>query len=377
MFPQDVIRLSLLFEDRGHQIRTVGGWVRDKIRGLTPKDLDLATTALPTETIALCDANGLKYLDAGLKHGTVVVIYRDTTYDITTLRIDTQTDGRHAEVEFTDDWRADAARRDFTINAMSMDMCSRLYDYFGGARDLSNRRVVFVGDAGIRIQEDYLRILRYFRFKGWLGDEIDETYIERVIRDHAAGLLNISAERIWMEMKRILAGPNLRNVLFSMWVTNTTHQIGLEDVTTHDIERAVKARELTNNPVTVLAALTQRSMAERWKMSADEASLLRWLQVDRDLGHPSLDDLRGIATTKGLGHAYATERAALYGEGALFHAIRYWSVPVFPVTGADLIALGHKQGTELGTALMALRLSWQHSNYTLSRDELLTRVTPI
>lgn len=374
MFPQDVIRLGILFDDRGHKIRAVGGWVRDKIRGLPSQDLDLATTALPDEVIALCNAHGFKYLNAGLQHGTVPIVYRDVVYEITTLRVDTQTDGRHAVVEFTDDWRVDAARRDFTINAMSMDMSSRLYDYFDGARDLQARRVVFVGDAAARIKEDYLRILRYYRFKGWIGDMLDETYAERCIRDNADGLRSISVERIWKEMQRILIGNNLRNVLLSMWVTGTTHEIGLDDITTHDIDRACKVRELTKNPLTVLAALTKRPMAETWKMSKDESSLLRWLQVDRDLGAPTMRDLKDIATTKGLGHAYAVERAAMYHEMLLTDHIRHWEVPAFPVTGADMIERGYRTGTDLGSALAALRLEWQQSDYVMSREELLSKV---
>ncbi len=374
VIPRTILKLGTLFENRGHQIRIVGGWVRDTLRGHTPKDLDLSTTALPDETVALCTAHGFDYSDSGLKHGTVGIRLAGSMYEVTTLRVDAETDGRHAVVEFTDDWRADAARRDFTINAMSMDLAGRLYDYFDGYRDLQNRRVSFVGDPAARIKEDYLRILRYYRFKGWLNDELDETATERAITENAPGLRQISAERIWAEMQRILAGGNLKNVLWSMYVTDTVSQIGLDGIDNHDIYRASDARALTENPVTVLAALSGNPLATRWRLSRDEASLLRWLQLDRRRDtslKPTFDELKLISTTKGLGHAYAVEHAAMHGDAAVHDLIRNWTVPAFPVTGADLMALGHTQGTGMGDVMRLLRERWQQSDYTLTKEALL------
>jgi tRNA nucleotidyltransferase (CCA-adding enzyme) len=284
-FPSDVLELGSLFEARGHAVRVVGGWVRDTIRGLTPKDLDLCTTALPEQMLKLCHDHDLSYSDSGLKHGTLGIIFNSVMYEVTTLRVDVETDGRHAEVEFTTDWRADAARRDFTFNAMSIDLTGRLYDYFDGFRDLTYNRVHFVGDPAARIQEDYLRILRYYRFKGWIGDDLDEIQTERAIRDNAEGLKQISGERIWAEMSRILGGGNLQNVLTSMWVCGVFAHIGVYDADLLTIHNAITARKLTDNPITVLAALTKNPIADRWPLSREDAALLRWLQTNKEIDY--------------------------------------------------------------------------------------------
>jgi poly(A) polymerase len=155
----------------GHAARFVGGCVRDGLLGLPDigRELDVATPERPDQVIRLLEQAGLPAIPTGLGHGTVTTIADDRRFEITTLRRDVACDGRHAEVEFTDDFALDAARRDFTINAMSCDGAGRLYDYFGGRADLAAGRVRFVGDAAARIAEDYLRILRFFRFFAWYG----------------------------------------------------------------------------------------------------------------------------------------------------------------------------------------------------------------
>jgi tRNA nucleotidyltransferase (CCA-adding enzyme) len=289
-FPSDIVELVALFEARGHAIRIVGGWVRDLLRGLTPKDLDLCTTALPEQMIELCRDHGLAYSDSGLKHGTVGIIYKGVMYEITTLRIDAETDGRHATVEFTADWRADAARRDFTINAMSVDFTGKFYDYFDGVRDIEYHRVRFVGNPVERIREDYLRILRYYRFKGVVEDNLDEHATERAICDTAEGLRQISAERIWSEMSRILSGKNLYNVLDSMYCCRVLEHIGIEDVDHHRIRAAEETRKLTTNPITILVALTDTpTLATRWRMSHNEKTLFDWLRHNRNILYEPAD----------------------------------------------------------------------------------------
>lgn len=372
MFPTPVKYLGQLFAQNGHQVRVVGGWVRDTIRGVAPKDLDLCTTALPEQILELCREHDLSYLDSGLKHGTVGIILDQTMFDVTTLRIDTETDGRHATVEYTTDWRADAARRDFTMNAMSMDLDGNLYDYFDGHRHIAEKRVVFVGDPATRIREDYLRILRYYRFLGCInGRFIEDTELERTMFRNAPGLQQISAERIWSEMSRILSGNDLDVVLMSMYVAHVLDNIGLSAPAGGDISRAANTRIMTDNPITVLAALTPEPMAERWRLSRADASLLRWLQHARNGRAPNLDDLKNIATTKGLGHQYAIEWAALFGPHQNVNMIRDWPVPVFPVMGEDLIALGMEPGPGMGLALSRLENIWKTSKFSFNKDRLL------
>lgn len=159
----ELLRLEHMFSSNGYTLRLVGGAVRDLLLGRDPKDIDLATDCGPEDMVKLMEAEGVRYIPTGLQHGTITVNTSEGTYEITTLRVDRQTDGRHATVDFTSDWRIDANRRDLTINAMSLGLDGSLYDYFNGQQHLAERRVEFVGDAKLRIREDYLRILRYFR----------------------------------------------------------------------------------------------------------------------------------------------------------------------------------------------------------------------
>lgn len=161
----DVKTLGELFSRNGFEIRVVGGAVRDVALGKSPKDIDLATDATPQEMQKMFDRAMIKHIPTGIEHGTLTAVLNNEPYEITTLRADTETDGRHAEVKFVKSWEEDAKRRDLTYNAMSMDIEGNLYDYFGGMDDLQDKVSKFVGDAEQRIKEDYLRILRYFRFK--------------------------------------------------------------------------------------------------------------------------------------------------------------------------------------------------------------------
>jgi tRNA nucleotidyltransferase (CCA-adding enzyme) len=373
MFPSSAKHLFSLYERDGFEIRAVGGWVRDTLRNIPAQDLDLCTTALPEETIALCNRHGLRMIPTGLKHGTVSIAVGQDIYEVTTLRIDKETDGRHALVEFTTDWQADAARRDFTINAMSMDRNGTIFDYFGGQEAIRQRRIIFVGNPEERIREDFLRILRYFRFKGRIGDRHVDSEIENVISISVFGLRDISAERVWMEMAEILSdstGELFREILFAMYVTGVFEVIGISDSDSSNIDRAVRVRGLTNNPITVLAALTSNHMADRWKMSSDEQSLYRYLQQHRD-DVPSLALLKHDATTKQYGPIYAEQRAAISGSCDLLDQIRGWELPTFPVRGVDLITIGHKPGPQMGQILVKLEDDWKQSDFKLTREDLL------
>ncbi len=160
----DLLRLEKLFTSEGHSLRIVGGAVRDLLLGHSPKDIDMTTECLPDDMLRLLEKEGIRNIPTGLQHGTITA-HMDKDYEITTLRIDKVTDGRHAVVEYTNDWKLDSERRDLTINSMSVCLDGTLYDYFEGQRHLAERRVLFVGDSRKRIKEDYLRILRYFRLE--------------------------------------------------------------------------------------------------------------------------------------------------------------------------------------------------------------------
>lgn len=216
------------FQEHGFDIRIVGGAVRDILLGIQPKDVDLGTNATPTEMIELFQNYKIHYIETGLQHGTLTAHVNKRDFEVTTLRIDTETDGRHAKVQFTHDWKLDAERRDLTFNAMSMGLDGSLYDYFGGRKDLFERRVRFVGDPRLRIQEDYLRILRYFRFYGRIALEADnhnQTTLN-VIQECSDGLRKIAVERIWMEVSKILTGNHTPDLLRRMYELKVSQCIG-------------------------------------------------------------------------------------------------------------------------------------------------------
>lgn len=225
-----LLYLEELFKRRGYSIRLVGGCVRDLLLGVKPKDVDLATECTPTEMVDMFEAANIRHIPTGIQHGTITVHDKETQtdYEITTLRVDQETDGRHAVVDFTTDWRLDAERRDLTINAMSLDLRGNLYDYFEGQKHLAERRIVFVGNPVTRIKEDYLRILRYFRFYGRLVKEGGHHEPENMqaIQTLAPGLRNISVERIWMEMSRILTGGLAPHLVRVMYETGVAENIG-------------------------------------------------------------------------------------------------------------------------------------------------------
>lgn len=219
----DLLKLESVFRNNGYSFRLVGGVVRDLLLGKNPKDVDIATECTPDEMVKLMARHNYRYIPTGLDHGTLTVHIGSTNYEITTLRVDRLTDGRHAVVDFTDDWRLDALRRDLTINSMSLGFDGTLYDYFDGQKHLLEKRVVFVGDARTRIREDYLRILRYFRFYGRIVPEAgrhDKETLE-AIQDTAEGLQAIAVERVWVEMAKILTGqhcPHLVKVMYDLGV---------------------------------------------------------------------------------------------------------------------------------------------------------------
>ncbi len=224
----DLLKLASIFRNNGYGFRLVGGVVRDLLLGTHPKDVDIATECTPEEMVKLLVLHEYRYIPTGLDHGTITVHIGSTNYEITTLRVDRVTDGRHAVVDFTNDWRLDALRRDLTINSMSLGVDGTLYDYFDGQRHLLEKKVVFVGDARTRIREDYLRILRYFRFYGRIVPEVGQHDKETLeaIRDTTDGLRGIAVERVWVEMAKILTGHHSPHLVRMMYDLGVAQNIG-------------------------------------------------------------------------------------------------------------------------------------------------------
>ncbi|HTR16628.1 MAG TPA: CCA tRNA nucleotidyltransferase [Acetobacteraceae bacterium] len=344
--------------------RLVGGSVRDALAGRTVADIDLATPDPPEAVMAALARAGLRAVPTGLAHGTVTAVSGGRGFEITTLRRDEDTDGRHARVAWTDDWREDAARRDFTINAMSMEPDGTLHDYFGGAADLAAGRVRFVGDPATRIAEDYLRILRFFRFHARYGRGAPDPDALAAIAAGVPGLARLSAERVWSELKRILAAPAPDEAVALMARLGVLAAVLPEGADPARLARLIAA-DAPADPLLRLATLASgktEALATRLRLSTAERTRLAALRAGA-APHPGLDaaDLR---------RALAAESAEVLigqtwlagGTGPDWDALRARLAatpsPVFPLEGRDALALGFTPGPEVGRALRAVRAWW-------------------
>lgn len=357
----------------GKEVRIVGGAVRDLVMGKNPKDIDMATDALPEEMMKILDSAGIRHEPTGLQHGTITAIIDGEPIEITTLRIDTETDGRHAQVQFTNDWRQDAERRDLTFNAMSMELDGTLHDYFDGVEDLRNGTARFVGDADLRMQEDYLRILRYFRFQGRMRSPTWDRETILAIARNAPGLKRISGERIWMEMEKILAQPTRSAVLKQMDLTDVIEAIDMP------VNRISFVRQVSgDDPVAALAAAINtigglETLRNKWKFSNDVYLKARFILENRDRNLTD-DEIRRMLADPKIRSAHVFALLNSLGMGAKIPAFRAWQPPEFPVTGSDLLAKGMQQGPNMGRALAQLRSEWESSGFKLTKNQLLMRI---
>jgi poly(A) polymerase len=358
--------------------RVVGGAVRDALLGRAVADIDLATRLRPEEVVAALRAAGLKAAPTGIDHGTVTAIADHRGFEVTTLRRDVATDGRHAKVEFTDDWQADAARRDFTINAMSMAPDGAVFDYFGGIADLRARRVRFVGDAATRIAEDYLRVLRFFRFWARYGEGAPDAQATAAIAAAVPGLGRLSAERVWMEMKRILAAPDPRGAVALMASLGVLNAVLPEGAAPGRLA-ALVAAGAPADPLLRLAALLDGDaarLAARLRLSAAERMRLLALLAAPSLP-PAADDAalrRALASEKRevlIGRAWLAG-----GDPGLLARLTAMPAPVFALRGRDLQAVGVAAGPALGALLRDLRGWWLEGGCTGDvREELRRRMS--
>ncbi|MGE8133265.1 CCA tRNA nucleotidyltransferase [Novosphingobium subterraneum] len=342
--------------------RWVGGVVRDTILGLAPKDVDMATTLLPEETAARLSQAGIKAVPTGIAHGTITAVLDGGTVEITTLRRDVSTDGRHATVAFSTDWRDDAARRDFTINALYADPRSlELFDYHGGLADLANRQVRFIGDARERIREDYLRILRYFRFQARFGSIPADKASEEAVSELAAGLKGLSRERVGWELMNLLGlpdpAPTVRRmaelgVLAHVLPEATEAGLALLD-TLIDNEQAAGAQAVALRRLAALLpadpALAEQ-VAARLRLSIAQRKRLA-IAAAR---HGEETDARALAYRVGIEEA--RDRLLLAGRATA--PLEGWNVPQLPIKGGDIVARGIKAGPEVARILRQVEARW-------------------
>jgi poly(A) polymerase len=376
--------------------------VRNALLGQPVSDVDIATTNRPEETIRRAEEAGFKAVPTGVEHGTVTVVAHGKPSEVTTLRDDVETDGRHAKVAFGRDWRRDAARRDFTINALYAEADGTVVDLVGGLADLENRLLRFIGKPEARIREDYLRILRFFRFFAWYGAGRPDAEGLKACARLKDGLDQLSAERVWSELKKLLSAPDLSRALLWMRQAGVLSRVLPESEkwgidTIHSLAKAERDLGWAPDPMLRLEAIVPpdsvrlTEMAARLKLSrAETERLLAWARTEPIAASASEAELakklyRGapiaIIDRLRLSLAAARGRAmednqALAEAGRFSHLLNHaekWRKPIFPVKGADLAEIGMKQGPELGAALKGLEAAWIESGFALDRGALIAR----
>ncbi len=374
--------------------RAVGGLVRDALAGLPLADVDIAAP-FPPETIAeRLRAAGLRVFETGLSHGTVTAVRDQQAVEVTALRQDIATDGRHAEVAWTTDWRVDAERRDFTINAMSLDAEGRLWDYFTGRDDLAARRVRFVGDPATRLAEDCLRALRFFRFQARYGSPEADPAAVAAIRAAIPGLARLSAERVWSEIKRLLAAPDPCAAVALMAATGVLGAVLPEATEGGAVPRLGRlARVITASPrpdpllrlASLVGDMSPRAIggfAGRLRLSGDERSRLSRLVGARAEHRPAPgladDALRRLLALAGAEDTQAEMLLAEAEDGQDRAPDRAraaaMAVPVFALHGQDVLDLGVPEGPRIGRLYNAVRGWWFAGGCVADRDTLLARL---
>jgi poly(A) polymerase/tRNA nucleotidyltransferase (CCA-adding enzyme) len=349
--------------------RVVGGAVRDLLAGRPVHDVDVAVALPPEEASRRLREAGIKVFETGLAHGTVTAVLDHQPVEVTSLRRDLLTDGRHAQVAWSTDWREDAARRDFTFNAMSMDAAGHLWDYFDGRADLAAGRVRFVGDPATRMAEDYLRLLRFFRFHARYGTGAPDPVALAAIRAAVPGLARLSAERVWMELNRLLEAPDPGGALALMRQAGVLLAILPEAGEGAPLARLLDRPDAPVEPLLRLAALLAPgsdtdALARRLRFSSAEAERLRLLMDPALRPAPGLDGaalrrwLAGTPAGLPVDLAWIAEASDGADRAALRGRIAATPRPVFPLQGRDALAAGIPAGPGMGQALARVRQWW-------------------
>ena len=380
--------LAVLDRD-GEEARVVGGAVRNALLGLPHGDIDIATTALPAEVMRRAEAAGFKAVPTGFEHGTITVVIAGRPFEVTTLREDVETFGRHATVKFGRDWKRDAERRDFTMNGLSLSADGEVHDTVGGVADLNARRVRFIGDAATRIAEDYLRILRFFRFHAYYGEGHPDAEGLHAAIAARAGLEQLSRERVRMELMKLLLAPHGVGALAVMAEAGLLGALigGVPYLASFSNTAKVEvAAGLAPDSTRRLGALAvwiaedaerlwrrlRLSNAEHERLSAVDG----WWRVS-----PAMSEAAARELIYRVGPEYFTERVLLAwvrsdakANDAQWCALatlpQRWNAPVFPIKAADFIARGVEKGPLLGAALERAEKAWVAAGFPLERRAL-------
>lgn len=396
-------RILALLNADGGEARIVGGAVRNALMGVPVGDIDIATTLPPQDVVERAGQAGIKAVPTGIEHGTVTLVLDGEGFEVTTLRRDTETDGRHAQVIFGTDWQEDAERRDLTINALYADASGEVIDLVNGLPDIETRNVRFIGDADSRIAEDYLRVLRFFRFFAHYGSgrpDADGLRASARAKDKLSGL---SAERVWSELKKLLSATDPSRALLWMRQSGVLAQIlpetekwGIDAI--HGLVAAEQSLGWEPDALIRLAAIippdAERidALTARLRMSNAEARRLKqWAEastIDPTMVDAAFDRLLYRQGVDGLMMrlklALAAARADISaGESAMQKIARFSALlaraekfqrPQFPLTGADVLSAGVSPGPKVGQILADLENEWVEFNFSLDRAALTARL---
>ena len=385
---QKAIHICNLILKNGGEVRFIGGAIRDLLLKKKIKDIDLATNLLPSHIQEILIDNQIRYFTIGKEFGTITAVIDKRLIEITTLRKDINCDGRYAEVEFTDNWEEDAKRRDFTINALSADLEGNIYDYFNGIEDIKHKRVRFIGDAKDRIQEDYLRILRFFRFSSYFSNDIDK---EGLIycNKFANKLTSISKERVKSELIKIFTAPNGKYIIkymeeifqniYSLSVPITQYLDRLYNITT-EFNYQLKyimcfAVIICNSDATIniirnyqftkeeqkFLSLVIQDNIEKW----DQDSLEKYWRIYKE----QFQDI--ILIKLSVSSQNLTNKLLTSNLKKLFSQ----SIKTLPVKGEDLLNLGVEQGKDIGKLLIIADQIWYNYKFKITKQELLREIS--
>ena len=389
---------------QGAEVRFIGGCVRDALLKRPIRDIDIALAEPPEKVVELLRAAGIKTVPTGIDHGTITAVVGKKSFEITTLRVDVETDGRWAKVAYTDSWSLDAARRDFTINALSCTRDGSVYDYFNGLQDLSNGLIQFVGRARDRILEDKLRLLRFFRFYGYFGHPPPDPQALDACRELAPELRSLSGERVRVEMLRTLLAPDPAGVFLLMRSHGVLEHILPEAGDVSQLRtiswletRAIRRETLAPDPVRRLAALLEtdisgaEAVAQRLKLSNAEKDRLIALvdppypvnpdedkhAIRKALHRLGPDRVRDFALLNWASELTVTARLPHEQTQAwidLLDAADTWKPLAFPLRGRDVMDMGIAHGPRVGDLLDLVEAWWEEGDYRANREQCLERL---
>lgn len=394
-------KVMSFLEQSGHQAKFVGGCVRDTLLNRPVKDIDIATTERPEDLInRKLDNQSIKIIPTGLKHGTVTILCDGQSFEVTTLRKDIETDGRHAKVAYTDSWSIDAQRRDFTINALYMDVDGYIDDYVNGLQDIQIPRIRFIGNPEQRIEEDVLRILRFFRFLSYYGQVSLEEEFENLDAESLKACLKklellpqLSRERIQSEISKILETPNPKPIMNLMYEDQVWESIMPPGYQKENLDVLLELEQniswVRRFGALYIGKIDKKESISRYLcLSRTEKQTLRfWLSG----GHEQikLDDnlyIQKILYFKGIDYcseliyySWILNREDKIKQKSLqrLEEIKNWKKPNFPVTGQDVIELGVEPGQKLGQILSITENWWVEGCFVKNREECLKKLSEI